>query len=199
MSFQTGFPIFQDLLPNHVVHTSSTKAFSVFTSMLSLGIGLDICFFKGMNTYWKTWIQLVFPMYDISLVIMIPIVSRHSIRFPWRLQRKIQWQLWPSWSNFHSLSQAELKYSNDTHKTVWLPDANINYLTRKHIPHFIVAILILTIWFVYTFILFCWQWLLKCTKYHRLCHFFQLIMLPIRLNIATGLACCFLRVLASSF
>ena len=73
-----------------MLFTSSTKAFSVITSMLNLEIGLDICFFKGMNTYWKTWIQLAFPMYDISLVIMIPIVSWHSIWFSMKIVKKSQ-------------------------------------------------------------------------------------------------------------
>ena len=40
---------------------SSTKFLSIFMSWLNLEVGFDICFFEGMDTYWKTWLQLAFP------------------------------------------------------------------------------------------------------------------------------------------
>ena len=67
-----------------------------------------------------------------------------------------------------SLSGTVLKYPgvNGTHDDVivWLPDASIEYLSAKHIPLFIVALLILVAGTAYTMTLFCWQWLLwlKC-------------------------------------
>ena len=168
--------------------TSSTKAFSVFILMLNLEIGFDVCFFKGMDTYWKTWLQLAFPMYVILLVVMIIIVSRYSIRFSMLIAKKnpvatLATLILLSYTTLLRtiiavLSQAELNYSDDIHKKVWLPDANINYLIGKHVPLFIVAILILGIGIAYTLLLFCWQWLLKRMKYHRLCHFFEAYHAP---------------------
>ena len=168
--------------------TSSTKVFSVFISMLNLEIGFDVCFYKGMDTYWKTWIQLAFPMYVISLVIMIIILSRYSIRFSMLIAKKnpvatLATLVLLSYMTLLRtiitvLSQAKLNYSDDAHKMVWLPDANMSYLTGKHIPLFIAAILILAIGVVYTLLLFCWQWLLKHMKYHRLCHFFEAYHAP---------------------
>ena len=168
--------------------TSSTKVFSVFISMLNLEIGFDVCFYKGMDTYLKTWIQLAFPMYVISLVIMIIILSRYSIRFSMLIAKKnpvatLATLVLLSYMTLLRtiitvLSQAKLNYSDDAHKMVWLPDANMSYLTGKHIPLFIAAILILAIGVVYTLLLFCWQWLLKRMKYHRLCHFFEAYHAP---------------------
>ena len=37
--------------------------------------GFDICYFDGMDAYWKTCLQLAFPTYIIFFVI---IVSEHS-------------------------------------------------------------------------------------------------------------------------
>ena len=45
-------------------------------------------------------------------------------------------------------------------ETVWLPDASISYLSEKHIPLFILALLILVVGVVYTFGLTTWQWLI---------------------------------------
>ena len=66
---------------------------------------------------------------------------------------------------------------------MWLPDATITYLGKRHISLFIVAILILVIGIVYTFLLFSWQWLLVIkgiNKYQRLNHFVEVYHTPYR-------------------
>ena len=47
--------------------SSSTKDASVFISWLNLEEGFDICFYQGIDTYWKTWLQLPFLSYVILL------------------------------------------------------------------------------------------------------------------------------------
>ena len=37
-----------------------TRFYSILISWLNLEVGFDICFFEGMDTYWKTWLQLAF-------------------------------------------------------------------------------------------------------------------------------------------
>ena len=54
---------------------------TVFVAWLNLDIGIDVCFFDGLDAYIKTWLQLTFPLYIISLVIMVIIVSEYSPRF----------------------------------------------------------------------------------------------------------------------
>jgi hypothetical protein len=44
---------------------------------------------------------------------------------------------------------------------LWLPDASVEYLSVKHFPLFITAILILLAGQVYTALLFSWQCLLR--------------------------------------
>ena len=66
----------------------STKYFSIVISWLNLEVGLDVCFFEGMDTYWKTWLQLAFPAYFIFLVMLIIIISEHSMKFSWLISRR---------------------------------------------------------------------------------------------------------------
>ena len=41
---------------------------TVFVSLLNLELGVDTCYFPGMDAYVKTWLQLAFPAYVILLV-----------------------------------------------------------------------------------------------------------------------------------
>ena len=44
-----------------------TSLVAVFISLLNLELGVDTCYFPGMDTYAKTWLQLAFPAYVIFL------------------------------------------------------------------------------------------------------------------------------------
>jgi hypothetical protein len=80
-----------------------------------------------------------------------------------------------------ALSLATLHYPDGSRKRVWLPDATVEYFSRKHIVLFAIAIIILFIGTVYTCTIFFWQWLiryqdwtiLKWTNSHRLKHFIE--------------------------
>ena len=66
---------------------------------------------------------------------------------------------------FKSLSFGNLKYPDGSVKTVWLPDATVNYLSGKHIILFFTALLILLAGLVCTTFLFSWQWLLYLPRW----------------------------------
>ena len=53
---------------------------TIFISWLNLELGIDVCYIDGMDTYLKTWIQLVFLVYIIFLVVLLIIASRYSSR-----------------------------------------------------------------------------------------------------------------------
>ena len=36
----------------------------IFISWLNLDFGIETCFFVGLNAYWKTWLQFLFPFYS---------------------------------------------------------------------------------------------------------------------------------------
>ena len=39
----------------------SRSIFSITVAWMNLELGIDTCFFEGMNVYWKMWIELLFP------------------------------------------------------------------------------------------------------------------------------------------
>ena len=56
------------------------KLYSFLISWVNFKVGIDVCYFKGAGTYWKTWLQLVFPLCLILLIIMTIIVSKQWSR-----------------------------------------------------------------------------------------------------------------------
>ena len=54
---------------------------TVLISWLNLELGIDTCYFEGMDTYAKTWIQLVFPFYIMFIVVLVIIISSYSSNF----------------------------------------------------------------------------------------------------------------------
>ena len=150
---------------------SNTKFLSTFISWLNLEIGIDTCFFEGMDTYWKMWLQLAFPTYVIVLVIAVIMISNRSVRFSKIIGRKnpvatLATLILLSYTTYlktiiETLSYSTLKYPDGSQQTVWLPDATVPYLSGKHAILFVVAILILIAGTSYTSLLISWQWLLR--------------------------------------
>ena len=146
------------------------NAITTFVSWLNLGLGIDTCYFPGMDANAKMWLQLAFPAYVILLVISIIIISSHSMKFSNLIGKRdpvatLATLILLSYSKileicFESLSVGTLTYPDGTRVLLWLPDATVKYLSEKHIPLFIAAVLILAFGLVYTALLFSWQWLL---------------------------------------
>ena len=144
---------------------------TVLISWLNLELGIDTCYFKGMDTYTKTWIQLVFPFYIMFIVALVIILSSYSSKFSKLIGKKdpvatLTTLILFSYANllqviFRVFSFGTLTYTDGTVKVVWLPDATIRYLDGKHITLFLVAVLILVIGLFYTVLVFSWQWLLR--------------------------------------
>ena len=148
---------------------------TVFISWLNLELGIDTCFFPGMDTYIKTWLQLTFPSYVILLVVLVIIISSYSTKFSNLIGKKdpvatLATLILLSYAKlletcFKSLSVGILDYPDGSSEMLWLPDATIKYLSGKHIPLFIAAVLILVVGLVYTTFLFLWQWLLYLPRW----------------------------------
>ena len=148
---------------------------TVLISWLNLELGIDTCYFPGMDTYIKTWLQLAFPAYVILLVVLVIIISSYSTKFSNLIGKKnpvatLATLILLSYTNlveicFKSLSVGILEYPDGSRKMLWLSDATIKYLSGKHIPLFITAVLILLVGLVYTALLFSWQCLLHLPKW----------------------------------
>ena len=159
-----------------VFFPSSEPSFpSVFVAWLNLDIGIDVCFIDGLDVYAKTWLQLAFPVYIISLVVMVIVVSEYSPRFAGLIGKKypistLATLILLSYAKLLSititaLSSAVLDYPDGHQETVWLPDGNVQYFKGKHIPLALVALFIIIIGLPYTILLFLWQWIVRAPRW----------------------------------
>ena len=151
------------LFPNGV----SIPVLSQFIAWLNLDLGIQTCFFNGLDGYWKTWLQFVFPLY-IWLLIGGIIIGCH---YSGRLSRLCGNNAVPvlatlilmSYSKLlrtitQALMVATVKCEEEIQWNVWSVDGNIDYLSVKHIPLFVVALLFLLTGLVYTGLVFSSQW-----------------------------------------
>ena len=158
-------------------HNKFLSFLSVFISWLNLDLGIETCFIKGLDGYWKTWLQFVFPFYVWAIAGAIILVSHYSTRAT---------KILNFGKNSHSvlatlflLSYAKLirsiiailcfttiVLSDDSSLAVWAFDGNIHYFSRKHIPLFLFALaIVFLLWLPYTAVLLSAQWLR--TQTHR--------------------------------
>ena len=173
-----GFVFYANIISANsaVFFPSSEPSFpTVFVAWLNLDIGIDVCFFNGLDTYTKTWLQLAFPVYIISLVIIVIIVSEYSPRFAGLIGKKdpvatLATLILLSYAKLLSvtitaLSFAVLDYPDGSRETVWLPDGNVPYFQGKHVALVLVALLIILVGVPYTILLFLWQWLVRAPEW----------------------------------
>ena len=141
----------------------------VFIAWLNLDLGIEVCFYNGLDTYAKTWLQQVFPVY-VWIIVTVIIISSHYSTWAAKLCGKNSVQVLAtlfllSYAKLlriiiAAFSFTELKtyHSENVNsfsvENVWLYDGNIQYLMGKHIPLFLLALVILVALYVpYTLIL----------------------------------------------
>ena len=148
---------------------------TVVISWLNLDIGIDLCYFPGMDAFSKTCLQLAFPLYILFLVVMIMVISSHSTRFSNLLGKRnpvatLATLLLLSYTKFltfilNSMTFGTLEYPDGSLLMVWLPDASVKFLSGKHIALFITAVILLLAGLIYTTLIFSWQWLLHLPQW----------------------------------
>ena len=146
-----------------------------FVAWLNLDFGIETCFLKGLNTFWKTWLQFVFPLYIWSIAGLIIVMARHSTRATKLLGNRAV----PILATLFLLSYTKLlkttvdildfsvltvyqPLANTTSAvlTVWSVDGTLEYFTYPHILLFVAALLVLLfLWLPYTLLLLLIQWL----------------------------------------
>ena len=63
-----------------LINDNMFKPLRVFISFTNFDLGIETCFFNGMDSYYKTCLQLFFPLYLIIIAASIVIASRYSSR-----------------------------------------------------------------------------------------------------------------------
>ena len=159
-------------------HNNFLSFLSVFISWLNLDLGIETCFIKGLDGYWKTWLQFAFPFYVWAIAGAIILISHYSTRatkifgdssvsvlatlFLLSYAKLLQ-------SIITIVSFTTLEYPDNTSVKVWAYDGNIQYLDWKHTPLFLFALItLLLLWLPYTAVLLSAQWLRTQTHRKRL-------------------------------
>ena len=144
---------------------------TIFVAWLNLDLGFDVCYFKGIDAYSKAWLNLWFPIYVIFVLILIILISKYSSRFgnfigKWNPVSTLATLLLLSYTKLlraiiTTLSFTAVTYPTGEQKIVWLQDASVKYFWLKHFPLGLVTIAIIIVGFIYTVLLFFWQWILR--------------------------------------
>ena len=157
------------LFPNGV----SIPVLSQFIAWLNLDLGIQTCFFNGLDGYWKTWLQFG---YSLTLIAAIIVCCKFSSKLSHLFGRNVVSVL--STLIFMAHSKLLLAIRNalmiaiikcgDRQWYVWSIDGNIDYFSSKHLPLFGFALFMMLIGLVYTLSIFCSQWMMRfCGRHCR--------------------------------
>lgn len=153
------------------LHNCSINPFlSVFIAWINLDLGIETCFYPGMNTYQKAWLQYAFPLYIILIVVFIIVASYYSstvMKIFGRNNIAILATLFllsytKALKTVNSAFGTTQVYDSDADNVsapvvlyhVWSLDGNMEYLKGKHVALFTVALLFLVLLFLpYTLLL----------------------------------------------
>ena len=150
--------------------SGETNILTVFIAWVNLDLGIETCFYDGMDAYARSWLQFAFPVYMWILVGLIIAVSHYStgiiVRILGRNPVAVLATLFLlSYAKMlrtiiTALSFTSLEYPDESLVPVWLFDGNIGYLSGKHIPLFVAALVALFFLFLpYTLFLLVGHWL----------------------------------------
>ena len=148
------------LFPSH----SLVKPLHVLISFANLNLGIETCFYNGMDDYTKAWLQFSFPIYLIMIIASIIIASRYSIV----LQRLTLHKTVPVLATILLLSYTKIlqtttnvlfmystitDYPSNVSSVVWSIDANVPLFRLCHAILFAFSLLIFLSLILYTCLL----------------------------------------------
>ena len=144
-----------------------------FIAWLNLDFGIEACFIQGLDAYWKTWLQLVFPAYILLLAGLIVVVCHYSTKATRLFGNNAvavlativlmsYMKLLRNIVTVFGFSIVE-QFHPRGFRVVWLLDGNVQYFMGKHAALFIVTFLVCLVWILYTIMLLFLQ------PIHKLC------------------------------
>ena len=163
------------LFPKDGYTNGATLILKTFIAWLNLDFGFETCFVEGLDGYWKTWLQFVFPFYIWSIAGVIIITSRHSAV----LTKLFGNNSVPVLATLFLLSYSKLlrtiitamsvtylvDYPNGYRLAVWSFDGNLKYCGVPHVFLFTFALVVLLVlWMPYTSVLLSIQLLRKVSE-----------------------------------
>ena len=142
-----------NMLASQQVISSMYSLAHVFLSMLNLNLGFPLCFYSGMTELWKVGLSLLFPLYLLTIVVVLIILSRYSLRLSNRIaQSSVQVLVTVVHLSFTSMFTAISNvvtpiniYTNDTSNPilkVWYRDGTVEYGKGDHLILMILTLVV---------------------------------------------------------
>ena len=143
---------------------SLVKPLHVFVSFANLNLGIESCFYNGMDAYTKAWLQFCFSIYLIMIITPIIIASRYSIV----VQRLTLHKAVPVLATILLLSYTKIlqtvsnvlflystitDYPSNVSSVMWSIDANIPLFGLRHSVLFAFNLLMFLLLILYTCLL----------------------------------------------
>ena len=155
-----------------LVNDNVFKPLRVFISFVNLDLGIETCFYNGMDSYAKMWLQLFFPFYLVIIAASIIIGSRYSSK----ILRLTYTRSLPVLATLFLLSYTGVlrtvltvlfSYSTITHlpsghqQIVWSIDASVPLFGLKFTILFIACLVLFLILIPFNIILLFTRYLLQ--------------------------------------
>ena len=159
------------------------EVLKVFISFTNLDLGIETCFYHGMDSYIKMWLQLFFPLYLITIAFSVIMASRYSSR----ILRLTYSRSLPVLATLFLLSYTSVlrtvltvlfSYSTITHvpgghqELVWSIDASVPVFGLKFTILFITCLILFLILMFFDIILL----FLRCLARFKLINRFKPIL-----------------------
>ena len=142
--------------------TDAVNVLTVFIAWLNLDLGIETCFFNGLDAYIQTWLQFAFPFYIWILIGLIILTSRYSMTVSKLIGTNpiavLATLLLMSYSRILQVAIDVYTFARldfpDEKKFAWWKDGNIPYLYQKHLLLVIFTSLLIIFFFLpYTLLL----------------------------------------------
>lgn len=152
---------------------NETNFLSVFIAWMNLDLGIDLCFYDGMDSIAKTFLQFAFPVY-IWLLVVLVIVLANRFRFIAELvgERAVQvlaTLLLLSYTKLQrvivtAMTYTTLSYPDNSTHYVWLYDGNVRYFHGRHTTLFAAALVCFVLFIIpYTILLTFFKIFQRCS------------------------------------
>ena len=133
--------------------TNTFQSCFFFLSSMNLNLGFPLCFYNGMSELWKTGLSLVFPVYLLTIVVLIIVVSHYSTRISNKISRSAI-QVLVTVVHLSSsklllaliyvLSSATVRMEHDINY-VWYWDGSVTYMGHSHATLLLVTTIVVLI------------------------------------------------------
>jgi len=163
---------------NDSVFLKLFKPLKLFISFTNLDLGIETCYYNGMDSYAKMWLRLFFPLYLIMIATFIIIASRYS----YRIQRLTYTRSLPVLATLFLLSYTSIlravstvlfSYSTITElpsgyqNLAWSIDASLSLFSAKHTILFIICLVLFLLLVPFNIILLFTRYLLQFKAINR--------------------------------